>query len=213
MKGVKYLILFCFCLAGFNVSAQPYKSGERVKPGMKGGLTLTSMGGTELSDPRPKAGFTIGLYSRIQLGPSLHLLPEINATFRGSNFKATKDEQYNQIHLIYLDFPVCLMVDLKDKSNQHLVFFGPQLSVLLNANVYVRPDIAPKYRDSQAGIKPVDLMGVVGYQYNAYYFGFQVALKYSALDLNNNLFYPDVLQPTGGGGSVRNMALELSFLF
>lgn len=208
-----FVVICCFFFLSLTAQGQTYKNGEKFKLGILGGFNLTSMYGTELINPTPKQGFTVGTYYRHKLNNKLHSLVEAKATFKGSNFKTTRDGQYNQFDLVYVDMPLHLMIDLVGTKNEHLLLVGVQPAALVNARVFVRPDRKAKYLYDSIGLKRFDLAAVLGYQYNSYYYGFQATLKMGVINANNNLNLTGVMQPTGTGGSIYNAALELAFLF
>lgn len=202
--------LFAALLCGETLYAQLYQDKEKNHIGMKVGTAFTLLGGEELLNPVPKFSFQGGVFVRQQLHPSLHLQLEGLASFRGSRFN-NGVERYQRISLFYLDFPVYLYTDISKRKNEHLLFFGPQTSFLLNSEVYVDTEAKARYRD--LALKPYDIMAVAGYQHNGYYTGFQAAVKVGCFDINNGLKFEDVLPETGTGKTIRNLALEFSFLF
>lgn len=211
--GLIYLLL---CFSAF-AEGQSYKDNEKFKLGITGGFNLTTVAGTELIKPLPKTGFTIGMYYRHQLSNNLHSLIEAKTTFKGSRFKASLADDYERLDLVYIDLPLQLMIDL-NKKNEHLIFFGPQFSALINSRMFTHqyikgPSSQATYLHQDIDLNVFDMAGVIGYQYNGYYMGFHAALKGGLLNINDNLNLEGVNQPTGTNGTIYNLALELLFLF
>lgn len=210
MKSSHFILIALWMTFCGTASAQLYQAKEKNHIGMKVGGSFSMLGGGELQNPTPRFSFQGGVFVRQQIHPSLHLQLEGVATFRGSKFN-NGINRYERISLFYIDFPVYLYVDLSKRKNEHLLFFGPQSSFLLNSEVYVNGGAKAMYRD--LGLKPFDLIAVAGYQHNGYYTGFQAALKAGLTDINDGLFFKDVLPETGFGKPIQNLSLEVCFLF
>jgi len=208
LRKTIWLLLMLFM--AFSVKSQRYQDKEKYTIGIKVGTCFSSLIGQELKNPKVKFGFQGGVYYRQRLGTSLHLLTEMNASFRGSNFNNGKTG-YSRISLLNLDLPVLLMFDVSAKKNEHLVFMGPQATYIATSDLYVNPDNVSKYKNLD--LKPFDVMAVAGYHYNGYYMGWQVAVKYGLLDINDGIMFIDVKPVTGTGKLIRNISLELSMFF
>lgn len=207
MRNVLFIVFF---LIGFNSKAQLYQKDLKFHVGMKAGLGPTRLFGDELKKPVAKISFQGGVFFKHKLGQSLHFQSEALASYKGSKFDNGQN-RYERISLLYLDFPQYLQIDVSKKKNKHIVFFGPQAGFLVASEVYVNGAFKARY--SNLSLKKMDAMGVVGYQFNGYYSGFQVALKYGLVDINKNLYFKDVLPETGTGKTIRNASIDFSFLF
>jgi hypothetical protein len=208
LKTIIGLLFLTF--VAVSARSQRYPDKDKYTIGIKTGTAFSSLIGKELQNPRVKFGFQGGVYYRQKLRSSLHLLTELNASFRGSNFDNGKTG-YNRISLLNLDLPITLMIDVSKKKNEHLIFFGPQLTYLAKSDLYVNPDNVSKYQNLD--LKPWDVMAVAGYHYNGYYMGWQIAAKYGLTDINDGIKFIDVSPVTGTGKLIRNVSLELSMFF
>ncbi len=203
-------ILFITMFYSFASNAQLYHKDEKFHVGMKAGIGPTKLLGDELKKPVAKISFQGGVFFKHRMGKSLHFQTEALASYKGSKFDNGVN-RYERISLLYLDLPQYLQIDVSKQENKHIVFFGPQASFLLASEVFVNGAFKARYRD--LGVKPMDAMGVIGYQFNGYYTGFQVAFKYGLININDNLKFIDVLPETGTGKTIRNASLDFSFLF
>lgn len=208
LKTISILLFLTF--VALSARSQRYPNKDKYTIGIKTGTCFSSLIGKELQNPKVKFGFQGGVYYRQRLGSSLHLLTELNASFRGSNFN-NGTTGYNRISLLNLDLPVELMIDLSKRKNEHLIFLGPQLTYLAKSDLYVNPDNVSKYQNLD--LKPFDIMAVVGYHYNGYYMGWQIAAKYGLTDINDGIMFKDVKPVTGTGKLIRNISLELAMFF
>jgi hypothetical protein len=207
MRNIFFIL---FLLIGFSSKAQLYQKDEKFHVGMKAGLGPTILFGDELKNAKTKISFQGGVFFKHRLGQSLHFQSEALASYKGGKFDNGVGS-YERVSLLYLDFPQYLQIDVSNKTNKHIVFLGPQAGFLLSSEVYVNGAFKAKYRD--LNLKKMDAMGVVGYQFNGYYTGFQVAIKYGLVDVNKNLYFKDVLPETGTGKTIRNASIDFSFLF
>jgi hypothetical protein len=207
---MKYGLFIICIMIGFGSKAQLYQKDYKFHLGMKAGLGPTFLLGDELKNSVAKISFQGGIFFKHKLGGSLHIQSEALASYKGSKFNNGVN-RYERVSLLYLDFPQYLQIDVSNKKNKHNVFFGPQAGFLVASEVYVNGAFKAKYRD--LSLKQMDAMGVVGYQFNGYYTGFQVAFKYGLVDINKNLNFIDVLPETGTGKTIRNAAIDFSFLF
>lgn len=190
--------------------AQLYKDKDKYHLGMKVSSSFNMLHGTELENPTVKLNVNGGIFFKHKLGQNLHFQTEALASFKGSKFNNGRN-RYQRIHLFYLDVPLYAQVNLQKGKPDHVVFLGPQFSYLLNSEVYVNGGAKALYKD--LGLKPVDFAGVLGYQYNGYYTGFQICLKAGLRDINNGLKFIDVLPETGKGGNIYTLGFECGFLF
>jgi hypothetical protein len=190
MRNIFFIL---FLLIGFSSKAQLYQKDEKFHVGMKAGLGPTILFGDELKNAKTKISFQGGVFFKHRLGQSLHFQSEALASYKGGKFDNG------------------VQIDVSNKTNKHIVFLGPQAGFLLSSEVYVNGAFKAKYRD--LNLKKMDAMGVVGYQFNGYYTGFQVAIKYGLVDVNKNLYFKDVLPETGTGKTIRNASIDFSFLF
>ncbi len=209
---MRYLLITVCLWLFFHTTcmAQLYKDKDKYHLGMKVSSTFNSLRGTELENPTIKMNVNGGVFFKYKLGQNFHLQTEVLASFKGSKFDNGRN-RYERIHLFYLDFPLYAQVNLQKGKANHVAFLGPQVSYLLNSEVYVNGGARSLYKD--LGLYPIDFAGVLGYQHNGYYTGFQICLKAGLRNINNGLKFVDVLPETGKGGSIYTVGLECGFLF
>lgn len=207
---MKYGLFILVLLMFFQSKAQLYQNKEKYHVGIKAGIGPTTLTGSELKNNRTKVGFQGGFFYRHTLGKNFHFQSELLASYKGARFD-NGPGTYQRINLLYADAPQLLMVDVSKKQNKHLVILGPQLSVLLNSEMYVDGAFKAKQRD--LGLTATDFFAVAGYQFNGYYNGIQVALRYGLRNINNNLYFKDVEPITGTGKSIKNFGVDISVLF
>ena len=180
---------------------------EQLKVGIKFGTGATMMLGEELQNPRLSYMISGGAYLRYRFAKHLSLQPELNISFRGSNF-ANGNNQYSKIVMYYIDLPVLFMYGFNEKNTSNLLA-GFQYCRLLNSSLYLTNEPTPV--SSAPKFKNNDLMAVLGAQFHTPFIGFQLAAKYGLIDLNNGLL-PN-LNPTNTGKDIHQFVVELNVLF
>jgi Outer membrane protein beta-barrel domain len=180
---------------------------EQLKIGIKFGSGLCMLTGNELTNPRPSYSLSGGAYLRYRFKRHWFLQPEASFAFKGGNFD-NGNLQYSRIRMYYVDVPVLLMRGLNEKNTSN-VFIGLQYSRLLNATIYLKDEPLPE--STAPKIKKDDLAAVLGAQFHTPFVGFQFALKYGLIDLNNGIL-PN-LNPTNTGKDIHHLVLEINLLF
>lgn len=229
----KYLLFLLICLAAVNfataqkdTSSTPYEEsteteGEDDGPiewlkgnmnddkkfGVKLGTGLSTMLGGELNNPRPKFGLNGSLYYRHKYTPKAAVQAELAFSVNGSNF-ANNVGEYETIQAYYLGAPIMWVRSINEKNTSHIIV-GLQYARLLNASLYVNPNLLPE--SQQPKLKKDDLMILAGTQFYAGFVGFQLVAKYGLVNINNGLI--SGLNPPLKNKDIHNFALEVNFLF
>lgn len=198
-------ILSVFTLPLFGQSENsPYKAG------IKTAINLSTFGGNELVNPRPRFGYSAGAYVRVPLKNKFHFQAEIIGNFKGSNFANNRDSnEYSKISTFYIDMPLLLGYDLDD--NGQMLLIGPQIGALGLSSVYIGN--AAKATENDLGLSPLAVDGCIMYQKNGKVASFQTGLKISLHNINRWMRFEGVNPPTGNGGMIRSISFELGFLF
>jgi hypothetical protein len=195
--------------------------------GLRIGTGAYGMFGGELKNPRPKAGFQAGLFwFGAKEEKKTNWQTGLEVCLMGSNFKnqdsfgIASSSNYTQIGIIQVEVPLMLSFRLgkynpkKYKSLQ----VGLLPAVIVSSVVYVGDDKVPVQQTNlnkweSLPLHPLNLQGVIGYQFRGGIAGMQLRLKASILDLNDNFVLPGLLPATGKGKNIATWGLELGFLF
>lgn len=124
---------------------QAQTTANRILPrvGLKAGVNASSFFIDHVSDRNTMAGFNVGLFMKVPLGPKLSLMPELYYITKGSQVRyhdafADGDARFR---LNYLEVPILLGLNLVRHFNIHA---GPYVSYLLDGNVRNR-SLAPLF--------------------------------------------------------------------
>jgi hypothetical protein len=180
---------------------------EQLKAGIKFGTGVSTLLGNELSNPRPSYMISGGAYLRYRFKKHWFVQPEANIAFKGSNFN-NGTLQYESLRMYYVDVPVLLMRGLNEQNTSN-VFAGLQYSRVLNASIYLKDEPLPE--SSSPAIKNDDLAAVAGAQFHTPFVGFQIAVKYGLIDINNGIL-PN-LNPPNTGKDIHHFVVEFNLLF
>jgi hypothetical protein len=122
-----------------TVHAQQQQTTEESAPatkfGIKGGLNLTNLSSDHFTDNHLKAGFNVGIFSKIPVTPGFSIQPELLYSVKGSktdynNFvEGTGEYRFN---LGYVELPLLAVVNLTKNFSIHA---GPYGAYLTNAIV------------------------------------------------------------------------------
>lgn len=201
--AIAILVLFTLPIFGQN-------ENDKYKAGIKTAINLSTYGGTELENPRPRFGYSAGAYVRLPLKNKFHFQAEIIGNFKGSNFGNNRDSnEYSKISTFYIDMPLLLGYDLDNEGQMLLI--GPQVGALGLSSVYVGN--AAKATESDLGLSPLAVDGCLMYQKNGKVASFQTGLKIGLHNINRWIRFEDVNPPTGKGGIIRSVSFEIGFLF
>ncbi len=178
-----------------------------MKAGVKMGAGLFMLAGEEANKPFPAFGLAGGAYFRYRFSEHWALQNELNITIRGGKFR-NKANEYGTIRTYTMDVPVLLLRGL-DEQNINNILFGVQYSYLLNSLLYkVDAQLA---ETQQPNLNKHDIFLIGGAQFYTPWVGFQLALKYGFLNVNNGLI--STIPPANQGKMLRNLAFEFTFIF
>lgn len=235
---MKVKTVICSIIAAFSAigaSAQQWTDAEiteRLNYGLKLGAGFSSMWGGELSNPRPYFGPVAGFfwYTKEKKSP-WSFQTGLEGSLRGSNF-ANKDESFNggntnyrRIGIISADLPLLLNYRIGKKKEDHFKCLqaGVIVSGIIRSTVYLGPDKLPAqhyldssshlYRWKNLPMKPVEFMGVIGYQHRGPIAGWQLQLRVGVNNMNDNFSMPYALPATGFGRRISTWMLNMSVLF
>jgi hypothetical protein len=99
----------------------------QAKYGLKGGLNISNLGGSDIDDNKAKLGFHLGGYVEVPLQSGFSIQPELVFSTMGCKFEDSDDLRYN---LNYLTIPVMAKYTF---SQGIFLESGPQLGILLSA--------------------------------------------------------------------------------
>ena len=129
------LLLGAFLLVFSSVNAQQQQtSGESnlsTKFGIKGGLNLTNLHSDDFADNHLKAGFNVGIFSKIPVTPGFSIQPELLYSLKGSksdynNFLQGSGEY--RFNLGYVELPLLAVVNLTKNFSIHAGGYGAYLT-------------------------------------------------------------------------------------
>ena len=133
-------LLFTASLVIFSTvqAQQQQTSGESAlatKFGIKGGLNLTNLSSDNFTDNHLKAGFNVGIFSKIPVTPGFSIQPELLYSLKGSKTKYNNFVEGSgeyRFNLGYVELPILAVVNLTKNFSIHLGGYGAYLT---NANV------------------------------------------------------------------------------
>lgn len=223
------ICLSCFLMSSvLNAQGSESDYERNANVGMKLGIAVSTMYGKELKNPTPMMGYVAGLYIHNKLDKkNIHYQAGLDVSIRGGNFNNAKETDtasnraYTKIGLITVDMPLVLLVNYGENSrtkHSHLLF-GIQPSYILKSTAYMGPDQIPSNQTvtnqswKNLDLKPIEILGLVGYRVKNEDYGYQIALKFSLNNINNGLNMKDLAPATGKGLSIYTGAIELSLVF
>lgn len=201
------LILVCFLMFG-QLHAQE-ADRNTYKLGIKTSINISSLLGTEFENPRPKFGYSAGVYfqtPKLKKNWSLHT--EALGSFRGSNF-SNGDTGYSRIALFYVD--VAALPQYTFQEGKKSISFGPYLSYLGLSSLYIGEK--KKAELNNLDIDPLDAGFVTYFTIHGPLASFQVGGKLGLKDVNNGINFDTYYPRTGKNGIIRNLSLEIGVLF
>ncbi|MCB9245384.1 MAG: hypothetical protein H6606_03050 [Flavobacteriales bacterium] len=212
--GQRSVFLFAFTfLVQLASIAQFYPDKTDYRLGISFGLSPSRSLGTELEKPSFKTGIQSGIFYRFRLNPILHGEANFDVALRGSKFKHSKDDYYQQLNLILVEAPLLMLFDLKKKTEQNFILAGLAPSYLAQSEFYIIPEPTGRDEFRNFGLSKYNLGLVVGYHRNTYYNGWRFTATYSLLNMNDGLELPDILPATGKGGDIRILAFAVQTYF
>jgi len=129
MKSIKGLLVAVLLVVGFTASAQ-------FKFGVGGGVNMSNLGGSDISNTDSRLGFNGGFMAEVKLPIKLGVEADILFSTKGAKNYLFKNENGHSIgiadfKLSYIDMPVVVKIySLKILSFQ----LGAQYSFLINSN-------------------------------------------------------------------------------
>lgn len=219
------LFIFLNATTSFAQNWTEEEVSERLNYGLKMGMSVSGIYGTELKNPVPMPGVHAGLFwhSKPRNDKKIGYQTGIEARLRGSNFDNGDlgNSAYTKIGLISLDVPLILNMNIGkvEEKKYKVAQIGIVPGYFLKTIMYSGPDRIPVQRDNylktwdKLPLKPIDLQAVIGYQYRGNSAGYQAQLKVGVLNLNDNFSLPELLPATGTGGTIMTWNLEFSIVF
>jgi hypothetical protein len=227
-----------------NASAQTWTESEMLERhnyGLKLGFNFTSMWGGELQNSRPYFGPFAGFFWHTKETKKPYMFQTgFEGSLRGSNFanKETNfpgsgNSNYRRIGLITADVPLLLNYRLGPKKDDRtrVVQVGALVSGTIRSTVYLGEDKLPAqhFLDSSSHLfkwdnlplKPIEFLGVIGYQDRGITAGWQIQLQVGINNLNDvkmqngNIvpLLPYAYPATNTGRRISTWNLKFSALF
>jgi hypothetical protein len=224
------IFLFITLSAVIKLQAQGWTEADELgnrNVGLRLGTGVYSIFGGELHNPTPKIGFQAGFFwYGTKPEKRLNWQTGMEACFLGSNFN-NKDSfgnmsnsNYSQIAIIQLDIPLLLNMRVKPytEKSYDCVQLGLIPGIILSSAVYVGSNKAPVQQSNlktweNLPLQPVNFIGVLGYQHTGSQVGYNLRLKASVLNMNDNFNLPALLPATGTGKWIGTWGVEAALLF
>jgi len=186
-----------FVMATLALAASGAAQAQRVRLGLKGGPSYTTVVGQHVAGAASKWGFHGGVLVNVKLSDQLSLQPEVLYSQKGT--KGAADS--NRINLNYVDLPVLLRV--ATGLGGLFIEVGPQLGYLAgsDASIGSRTPLARVTADFAGSYPPFDLGYATG-------FGYQLA-NGLGLGLRYNGGFTHVLKGATADDTARNSAFQL----
>jgi hypothetical protein len=131
------LALLCSSAASAQTTA------NRILPrvGIKGGINASSFFIEDVTDRNTMAGFNVGLFMKVPLGPHFSLMPELYYITKGSQVRYNNSFVNGdaRFRLNYLEVPILLGFNPIRNLNLHA---GPYVSYMLDGNVSNRSNLS-----------------------------------------------------------------------
>tara|TARA_B100000809_G_scaffold260086_1_gene306347 strand:+ start:2477 stop:3025 length:549 start_codon:yes stop_codon:yes gene_type:complete len=140
MKSIKGLLVVVLIVVGFTANAQ-------FKFGLGGGLNMSNLGGSDISNTDSRLGFNGGLMMEVKLPIKLGVELDVLFSSKGAKMLGSSDG----MKLSYIDLPVVMKIYMAKVISFQL---GAQYSMLLSAK--------SSGFDVKDELKPSDLSAVLG---------------------------------------------------
>ena len=135
-KAIKTLALAALTTAGFFATNHDAQAQGRVRTGIKGGLSASTLqfNSIDFSDRKERIGFHAGVFTQIPVGSAFAIQPELLYTNKGAstNYRTLGVNSRASYNLNYVDLPVLATLKLGDAVE---IQAGPYAGYLLNTNV------------------------------------------------------------------------------
>ncbi len=191
----------------------PYLYGQNNdsenKLGIKTSINASTIFGSELINPRFKYGYTAGAYYQYSINKKWAFQTEFLGNFKGSKFK-NGIGKYSKIATFYLDLPLLAVRHLDNNKTQSLLI-GPSISYLALSSLFIGQQ--KKAELNVLDLKDMDFGVAIYYQKNSKIASFQIGAKIGLTNVNNGINFVDIKPATGNNGTIKNLGLEIGFLF
>jgi len=109
--------------------AAPQASAQNIKLGVKGGVNIADLGGSDVGDTKTKSGLIAGAFAEFMIGDMFAVQPEVLYSQKGT--KAAEAGVDAKLKLDYIEIPVLLKVNIPiEGSKVHPnVYAGPALAI------------------------------------------------------------------------------------
>ncbi|UXX80837.1 PorT family protein [Reichenbachiella carrageenanivorans] len=133
MKAIKITVTLIF------IGLLVHTSKAQSESGVKGGVNFSSLIQNEIEDENMRMGWHAGFYSKMELSPSLFIMPELLFSTKGTSVEYGIGGSTGQTNLgiYYIDVPVLLGINLTDQLALHL---GPYVSYLVDTKIETKGD-------------------------------------------------------------------------
>jgi len=158
------IVLLSLLLLGMFV--MPGFSQVQFKKGVKGGLNLANLGGSDVENTDNKTGFSFGVFAALQLANLIYFQPEILYTMKGAKqkFDFGGETIDVSIKLNYIEIPLLirLNVPVQGASFAPNLFAGPAIAFNLSAKVKAEGGGESSEVDIKDDTKSTDFGLIVG---------------------------------------------------
>jgi len=241
---MKHLILALVFLGMGRAFGQTWTDAEmleRQNYGLKLGFNISSMWGGELQNPRPYLGPSAGFFWHTKETKKPFMFQTgIEGNMRGGNF-ANKNadfpgggnSNYRRIGLITADVPLLInyRIGPKKEAKTRVIQMGAVVSGTIRSTVYLGDDKLPAqhfldssshlYKWGNLPLRPVEVLGLIGYQERGAVAGWQIQLQVGINNINDVKrengqivpFMPYAYPATNTGKRISTWNLKVSALF
>jgi hypothetical protein len=238
MKHLFFLLVFLVLGRAMGQTWTDAEMLERQNYGLKLGFNISSMWGGELQNPRPYLGPSAGFFWHTkETKKPIMFQTGIEGSMRGGNFanKSTDfpgggNSNYRRIGFITADVPLLInyRIGPKKEGKTRVVQMGAVVSGTIRSTVYLGDDKLPAqhfldstshlYKWGNLPLKPIEVIGVIGYQARGTNAGWQVQLGIGLNNLNKNAgtnipLFPYAQPETITGRRISTWNLKVSALF
>jgi hypothetical protein len=204
MRG-NILILFVLNLA---VCTAQQNAQYPHKLGIKTNLNISTILGTELQQPRPKFGYTAGVYHILNPQKKWSLYTEGVGSFRGSKF-SNGDTGYSRIATFYIDGAILPLYNIPNTNKA--LSAGPYMSYLGLSSLYIGQKKKAELND--IGFNDLDFGVAAYYHIKGDPVTLQLGGKLSLINANNGVNFVGYYPTTGNGGFIRSLSFEIGMMF
>lgn len=135
-RSIKTFTLALLTAAGFLATHEDVQAQSRVRTGIKGGLSASTLQFNEVdfTNRKERIGFHAGVFTQIPVGSAFAIQPELLYVNKGAStdYRTLGQDSRASFNLNYIDLPVLATLKLGDAVE---IQAGPYASYLLNSNV------------------------------------------------------------------------------